>query len=171
MEPWHSNPGTAWSPRSNRNRAYASAAPGCRAPEIRDVAMIAVRLLEMVLIAVVTTSISLRLLGIRRRWTSAAFAAALGWGLAVFLALPLARWDWDADGLLLHAAIVGVPLTMAAAVAFDLVAQPGSLAVGERAGLVMAPRPFRAVRARIAVIRRYRELLRLARREGFGPFL
>ena len=38
-------------------------------------------------------------------------------------------------------------------------------------GLVVAPRPLRAVRRRIAVLRRYRELVRLARREGFGPFL
>jgi ubiquinone biosynthesis protein len=51
----------------------------------------------------------------------------------------------------------------------DLLARPGSLAVGERAGLVVAPRPLRAARTRVAVFRRYRELVRLARQEGFGP--
>jgi ubiquinone biosynthesis protein len=60
---------------------------------------------------------------------------------------------------------------MTVAVAFDLLARPGSLASSERAGLVMAPRPFRAVGRRIAVLRRYRELINLARREGFGPML
>ena len=49
---------------------------------------------------------------------------------------------------------------MAAAVALDLLARPGSLAIGERAGLVVTPRPVRAVRRRIAVFRRYRELVR-----------
>ena len=48
---------------------------------------------------------------------------------------------------------------MAAAVTLDLLARPGSLATGERAGLVVAPRPFRALRRRIDVIRRYRELV------------
>ena len=56
-------------------------------------------------------------------------------------------------------------------VTLDLLARPGTLATGERAGLVVVPRPFRAVRRRIDVLRRYRELLQLARREGFGPLL
>ena len=60
---------------------------------------------------------------------------------------------------------------MATAVALDLLARPGSLALGERAGLVVAPRPLRALRRRISVLRRYRELVRLCRREGFGPFI
>src|SRR3954451_19511154 len=133
--------------------------------------MIALRLLLIVTIAVVTTSVSLRLLGIRRGWGSALLAGALGWGTAVILALALARWDWAVAGLTVHIATIGVPVTMAAAVALDLMARPGTLAVGERAGLVIAPRPVRAVRARVAVLRRYRELVGLARREGFGPFL
>ena len=60
---------------------------------------------------------------------------------------------------------------MAAAVSIDLLARPGSLATGELAGLVVTPRPVRAVRGRIAVFRRYQELVRLLRREGFGPFM
>ena len=74
-------------------------------------------------------------------------------------------------GSLLHIVAIGIPATMAAAVVLDLLARPGSLAIGERAGLVVAPRPVRAVRARISVFRRYRELARLLRREGFGPFM
>ena len=60
---------------------------------------------------------------------------------------------------------------MAVAVILDLLARPGSLAIGEHAGLVTAPRPLRALRRRVDVLRRYRELLRLARREGFGPLM
>ncbi len=133
--------------------------------------MIGLRLLVVAATAIVTTAISLRLLGLRRGWGSVLLAGLLGWGTAGILSLALVRWDWGADGLVVHAVALGVPATMAAAVALDLIARPGSLAVGERAGLVVAPRPFRAVGARLAVLRRYRELLRLARQEGFGPFL
>ena len=89
----------------------------------------------------------------------------------MLLAFGLDDWDWDADGFLLRTIAIGIPATMAVAVTLDLLARPGSLAIGERAGLVVAPRPVRAVKTRIAVLRRYRELVHLARREGFGPFL
>ena len=75
----------------------------------------------------------------------------LGWGSAAIIALDLSDWDWGADGLALHIVVIGIPATMTAAVALDLLARPGSLAIGERAGLVTAPRPIRAVRRRIAV--------------------
>ena len=48
-----------------------------------------------------------------------------------------------------HVLAIGIPATMAAAVTIDLLARPGSLALGERAGLVVTPRPVRAVRRRI----------------------
>ena len=70
-------------------------------------------------------------------------------------------WDWGADGFLMRAIAIGIPATMAVAVTLDLLARPGSLAIGERAGLVVAPRPVRAVKTRIAVLRRYRELVQL----------
>jgi ubiquinone biosynthesis protein len=86
--------------------------------------------------------------------------------------LGLSLSDWDrADGLILHIVAIGIPLTMAIAVTIDLLARPGSLATGERAGLVLAPRPLRAVQRRVSVARRYKELVGIARREGFGPFL
>jgi ubiquinone biosynthesis protein len=66
---------------------------------------------------------------------------------------------------------IGVPATMAVAVMLDLLARPGSLSRGESAGLLVAPRPFRTVQTRTAVFRRYRELMRIARQEGFGPFV
>jgi ubiquinone biosynthesis protein len=132
---------------------------------------IAVRTLLAVAIAVVTTSASLRLLGVRRGWGMALLAGLVGWGAGLSLALALGEWDWDAEPLFLRAVALAVPLTMVVAVGIDLLARPGSLAVGERAGLVVAPRPLRAVGTRLSVLRRYRELVRLARREGFGPFI
>jgi ubiquinone biosynthesis protein len=60
---------------------------------------------------------------------------------------------------------------MGVAATFDLLARPGSLAAHEQAGLIITPRPIRAFRQRIDVVRRYRELVNLARGQGFGPFL
>jgi ubiquinone biosynthesis protein len=121
-----------------------------------------------VVLACVATSVSLRLLGIGRGWTKAAVAGITGWVVGGIVALGVSDWDWGADGLLLHAFAIAVPATMAAAVLLDLVARPGSLAMGERAGLVVAPTPRRNLRRRIAVFRRYRELLQLLRRNGFA---
>ena len=131
--------------------------------------VVVLRVVAATVLAVITTAISLRLLGMRRGWATALFSGVLGWGSAVFLAIGLSDWDWGADGLLVHMLAIGIPATMAAAVALDLLARPGSLAIGERAGLITTPRPLRVIRARIAVFRRYRELARIARREGFGP--
>jgi ubiquinone biosynthesis protein len=124
-----------------------------------------------VVLVVGTTSVSLRLLGLRRGWGRGVASGLVGWTIALLLALKIADWDWGADGLVLHIVAIAIPATMAVAVALDLTARPGSLATGERAGLVVAPRPLRAMQQRIAVFRRYRELVRLARDEGFGPFL
>ncbi len=117
----------------------------------------------------VTTLLSLRLLGSRRGWVKALLSGLLGWGTAAVVALGVNDWDWGADGLVVHLVAIGIPATMAAAVALDLLARPGSLALGERAGLVVTPRPMRALRRRVSVIRRYQELVRLCRQEGFGP--
>ena len=132
---------------------------------------VTVRVVLAVVLAVVTTSGSLRLLGMRRGWPTALLAGGIGWGTAALLGLSLSSWDWGADGLVLHIVAIGIPLTMAVAVTIDLLARPGSLATGERAGLVLAPRPLRAVQRRVSVARRYKELVGIARREGFGPFL
>ena len=121
--------------------------------------------------AIFTTLLSLRLLGIRRGWGTALLAALIGWGLAMLIAVGLNGWDWDADEMVVHLLAIGIPASMAAAVTLDLLARPGSLARGERAGLVVAPTPLRAVKRRLSVLRRYRELVRLCRQEGFGPFL
>lgn len=132
---------------------------------------VVVRVLGGTALAVVITVLALRLLSIRRGWVTAFLAGSIGWSVTIVVALGVNHWNWGADGLVLHLLAIGIPTTMTTAVAFDLLARPGSLAIGERAGLVVATRPLRAVRKRISVLRRYRELVRLARREGFGPML
>jgi ubiquinone biosynthesis protein len=132
---------------------------------------VALRILVAAVVAMVTTSLSLRLLGVRRGWTTALVSGAIGWILGGLLALRLSDWDWGADGLVVNTLAIAIPTTMAVAVAIDLLTSPGSLAPAEAAGLVVAPRPIRSIRSRIDVYRRYRELLRLARQHGFGPLL
>ena len=99
------------------------------------------RVVVVVVVAIVATALSLRLLGIRRGWGTALIAGGIGWTTAVLLASGLDDWDWGADGFLMRAIAIGIPATMAVAVTLDLLARPGSLAIGERAGLVVAPRP------------------------------
>ncbi len=129
------------------------------------------RVVLAVTIAVATTALSLRLLGVRRGWGRAVMSGAVGWGIGAFVALRLNDWDWGAEGLFLHMLAIGIPTTMGVAVTLDLLSRPGTLAIGERAGLVVAPRPIRAIRRRISVLRRYRELVKLVRGAGFGPLL
>ena len=132
---------------------------------------LAFRTVVVVALATVTTIVSLRLLGARRGWPAALTAGVVGWGVAGIVALGLADWDWGADGLVVYTLALAVPATMATAVAVDLAAPPGSLAIGERAGLVVAPRPVHAIRRRVEIVRRYRELIGLLRQEGFRPSL
>ncbi len=132
---------------------------------------IAGRVVVAALLAAVTTRLSLRLLGVRRGWTAALTAGVAGWLVGGLLALALNDGDWGADGLVLQVLVISVPTTMAAAVGLDLLAAPGSLARPGQAGLVVAPRPLRAVRRRVDVVRRYRELVGLIRAQGFGPLL
>ena len=88
------------------------------------------------------------------------------------VALGLDDWDWGADGL-------AAPHHRHRDPGDDggrghaRPARPPGLArpSGSAPASIVAPRPVRAVKTRIAVLRRYRELVRLARREGFGPFL
>ena len=113
------------------------------APLVASALGVAVRIVLGVGLAVLITSVSLRLLGMRRGWGTALLAGALGWGVAFVVAIGVSNWDWGADGLALHLVAIGIPATMTAAVALDLLARPGSLAIGERAGLVVTPRPVR----------------------------
>jgi len=131
---------------------------------------VVLRIVVAAALAVVTTAISLRLLGVRRGWAKALGAGLAGWILGGLLALHLNDGDWGADGLVLQTLAIAVPATMAIAVTLDLLARPGALARAPEAGLLVAPRPLRDLRRRVDVVRRYRELLGLLRAEGFGPW-
>ena len=102
----------------------------------------------------------------------ALIAGVIGWGLAALLALGPRRTG------------TGAPTDVVAPHARDRDpghdggrghARPAGAAGFARDRRARRSRrraaPAAAVRRRIAVLRRYRELLRLARREGFGPFL
>ena len=45
-------------------------------------------------IAVVVSTVSLRLLGTRRGWGRSLLSGVIGWGTAGLLALALAGWQW-----------------------------------------------------------------------------
>jgi len=122
-------------------------------------------------LGIVTTWLSLRLLGVRRGWAKAAVAGIAGWTIGTLLTLGLNGWDWGSEDLILETLAIAVPATMAVAVGFDLLARPGTLARAEQAGMITAPRLVSDARRRIDVLRRYRELLRLLRAQGLGPLL
>ena len=72
----------------------------------------------------------------------------VGWAVGGSSPSACSDWDWGADGLLLHVIAVARAGHDGHGVPFDLVARPGSLATGERAGLVVAPRPRARLRRR-----------------------
>ena len=78
----------------------------------------------------------------------------------------LAGWEWDTANMVLVALAFGTLFTMMAAIGLDLLAPRGSLARGERAGLITVGNPLRGVRLAARPIRRYREVLQLARSNG-----
>ena len=115
---------------------------------------------------VFVTIVAGRLLGARRGWVSLFVSGVVGWTGAVLLAGDLTGWRWDSAEMALVALGFGVVLTMIVALGLDLLAPVGSLAGGERAGLVSVTNPVRGAHERAARARRYREVLRLARENG-----
>lgn len=111
-----------------------------------------------------STLIGSRLLGIRRGWVRQLLAGVIGWVLALGVAAGLLDWDPDAGPIVAYTAVLAVPATMALMVLFDLIARPGTLATGDRAGLIQASSPLSELRARVAPLARYRELLAILRR-------
>ena len=115
---------------------------------------------------VAVTVVAGRLLGARRGWVSLLVSGIAGWTAAVLLAGDLTGWDWGSVSMALIALGFGVVLTMIVALGLDLLAPVGSLARGERAGLVEVANPVTGLRDGSARARRYREVLRLARSNG-----
>jgi len=107
-----------------------------------------------------------RLLGARRGWVALLTAGVIGWAAAVVVAGELTDWGWATLEMVLVALVLGVLFTMGTALAIDFVAPVGSLASGAAAGLVTVRNPVTESRQRIAPLRRYREVIKIARREG-----
>ena len=127
---------------------------------LRDV----VYLVGAVVVFVVATFVAVRLLGVRRGWLQTVVAAVVAWVVALVVTASLLDWSWGEDRLGLFTLLLAVPLTMVLLVANDLFARPGTLARGDRAGLVAAPRPVAGLRAKVEPISRYRELIGILRR-------
>ena len=128
-----------------------------------------VRLVVGLVVAVITTFISLRMLGVRRGWLQALLAGVTGWVIAAIVSAGLNDWHWTADSFLAVTIVIAIPTTMALMLLLDLFAPPGSLARGSRAGLVAVPKPGRVFRQQVEPFTRYRELLGIMHRHGFGP--
>jgi ubiquinone biosynthesis protein len=127
---------------------------------VRDVVLLVVALV----VFVAATFVAVRLLGVRRGWLQTVVAAVVAWIVALVVTASLLDWDWGADRLGVFTVLLAVPLTMALLVANDLFARPGTLARGDRAGLVAAPRPISGVRSKLEPLSRYRELIGILRR-------
>jgi ubiquinone biosynthesis protein len=107
-----------------------------------------------------------RLLGARRSLTALVLAGVVGWASAVAIAGAMTEWGWDELDMVLVAFALGTMFTMAVALGLDLIAPVGSLARGERAGLLTIRNPITAVRERVAPFRRYRQVVSIARQQG-----
>jgi ubiquinone biosynthesis protein len=117
-------------------------------------------------IAWLAALVAARLLGVRRSWVAVCTAGTTGWAGALLLSGQLADWDWDTVAVSAQTVVFTIVFTMLAAVSLDLLARPGSLARGDRAGLVVLPRPLHDLRRSLAPYARYREIARIARRNG-----
>jgi ubiquinone biosynthesis protein len=107
-----------------------------------------------------------RLLGARRSWLALGVAGLVGWTLGVLSAGLITGWAWDELEMVLLALLLGTLLTMIAALGLDLLAPMGSLASGAEAGLFRLRNPLSVVRDAVRPVRRYREVLHLARVNG-----
>ncbi len=107
-----------------------------------------------------------RLLGARRSWLALTVAGVAGWTMGVISAGVVTGWAWDSLEMVLLALLLGTLFTMIVALGLDLLAPVGSLASGEEAGLLNLTNPLKGVRDALRPVRRYREVLHLARVNG-----
>ncbi len=107
-----------------------------------------------------------RLLGARRGWVALLVAGIIGWTGGVIVAGLVTDWEGSTFAMVAIAVVLGTLFTMSVAVLIDLFAPVGSLATGDSAGLVIITNPVTAARNRIEPLRRYREVIAIARRNG-----
>ncbi len=107
-----------------------------------------------------------RLLGARRGWVALLVSGIIGWTAAVIVAGLVTDWEGSTFAMAAIAVVLGTLFTMSVAILIDLVAPVGSLATGEAAGLVTITNPVAGVRSKVDPLRRYREVIAIARRNG-----
>ena len=107
-----------------------------------------------------------RLLGARRGWLALTLAGFAGWISGVIIAGEITAWRWSTIDMVLVTIVLGTLFTMIIALGIDLLAPVGSLKQGEEAGLVKISNPLASMGRRRAIVRRYREVLHLARANG-----
>ncbi len=127
-------------------------------------------LISLPLIAIVAFLAS-RMLGVRRSWSNVLLAGLIGWSLASVTALAIAGWNTDEPQVFRNFFVLALFTTMAAAIALDLLAKPGTLVKGEDADFVSIPHPIRRFRKTLEPITRLRQVAKIARANGFGPHL
>jgi ubiquinone biosynthesis protein len=116
--------------------------------------------------AALVTFVAGRLLGARRGWLSLAISGLIGFTAGVIAAGALTEWEWSTLAMVSLTLSFGTVFTMAMALGLDLVAPVGTLHRGEEAGLVSVQNPLSGLRRRILPLRRYRQVVGIARRNG-----
>jgi ubiquinone biosynthesis protein len=118
------------------------------------------------LAAALVTFTAGRLLGARRGWASLAVSGLVGFVAAVIAAGALTDWDWPTLNMASLTLAFGTLFTMAMALILDLVAPIGTLHKGEAAGLIEVSKPLSGLRRKVLPLRRYRQVVSLARKNG-----
>lgn len=107
-----------------------------------------------------------RLLGAKRGWVALAVAGLGGWLSGLIIAGEITAWRWSTIDMVVVSIVLGTLFTMLIAIAIDLLAPVGTLKRGDEAGLVRITNPVAAMGRRRAIVRRYREVVHLARVNG-----
>jgi ubiquinone biosynthesis protein len=121
-----------------------------------------------VLAALFITVMGARLLGGRRGWLPMAVAGVVGWTAGVLAAGALTGWRWSSAQMVVAALAFGTLSTMLVALTLDLLAPAGALTRERPGGTTTLRNPVSQVSRQVRVLRRYRSVLNVARRNGLG---
>jgi len=129
--------------------------------------------LGLVVVLVVLTTVSARLLGVRLRWWGVLVAGFPGLIVGITFIWALTGGGRRPRMLPLPAVLLAALIaTMLIAVLLELLARPGRFAnIQGRLAVRRMPHPVRSLRARIGRLRRYVEVTRIAGRHGLASFL
>ena len=107
-----------------------------------------------------------RLLGARRGWVALLVSGVCGWIAGLTVAGSMTDWRWSSIDMVAMTVVFGTLFTMIVALGLDFLAPVGQLKRGKDAGLVVIDNPLGRMRRRRATLRRYREIIHLARENG-----